>query len=220
MGFAAAAPLAMTAAQGLMSSKGGGGGGGGKKDRPQSPQPQLLAQALPFLNTGSQMFQQFAPLAMQGLQTGMGSLTQAAQGTMLPGLMSQIESELLPALERSFGRGEAAIRESAANAGTLRSSSTTGEASDLRTGLESALLQQLAGIRGQLGQQDIMARLTAGQTLAGLPLQGLQAGGGFIGGLPFAQPQFGPSGKEQFGGFAAPILGGLAGNPSLFAKKQ
>lgn len=218
----AAVPLAMGAAQGLMSGKGGGGGGGGKGgkgSRPQAPAPTTIPGALPFLSTGLNLFKQFGgPATKNAFGTAVKQLTQGVQTGFMPEVLAGVEQSLLPALERSFQRGSAAVNEGAANAGTLRSSSTTGDIADLRGGLESGLLSQLANLQGALAQQSIGARLGAGSELLRLPSAGLAAGGSFMGNIPFAQPQFGPSGKESKGATLAPIAGGLASNPGLFSK--
>lgn len=186
----------------------GGGKGGG-----QSMPPRLIPGTEGAFGAGTNLGMGFANAALPALGTGIGALTAGTKGGFSPQILASIEQMLLPALERSFGRGEAAIRESAANAGVLRSSGTVGQATDLREGLESGLLSQLAGIQGQLGLADLGARLSAAQSLAGLPGQALGGLGSFLGNAPFYQPTQGPSGKEQFLSFAAPIAGSIFGGP-------
>ncbi|MEE8489947.1 MAG: hypothetical protein V3S43_06390 [Acidimicrobiia bacterium] len=126
-----------------------------------------------------------------------------------------LEARLLPALERSFSRGEAAIRESAAGAGTLSSTSTPFAVGDLRGGLESGLLSQLAGIQGQgaLQGQTIQAGLTGAGL--GLPFQAANAFAPILS-QGLEQSRFGAG--QSFAGFEQ--LAALLGNLPAFVPRQ
>ena len=162
----------------------------------------------------------------EGLQTG-----------FMPQFTQDIENQLLPALERSFTRGDEAVRGQAADLGAFSSSGTARNTQELRTGLESNLMQQLAGLTGQgaLGAQQMRGGLASqGMNLGSQALQGglgaqqqglqqflapLQALGGLNQGVastPFFQPTQGPSKFETLLGAGAPIAGAAVGNPSLF----
>lgn len=146
---------------------------------------------------------------LPAIQSTLGPAS-AAFGTGLetgfaPDLTANLEAQLLPALERSFGRGQDAIREEAALRGTLSGTGTTQQVADLRGGLESGLLSQLAGAQTALAQgaQGVRAGLAQsgignvlnliGQALeqsrfgATQPLAALGTVGGALSGIPTGQ---------------------------------
>ena len=163
----------------------------------------------------------------EGLQTG-----------FMPQFTQDIENQLLQSLERSFTRGDEAVRGRAADLGAFSSSGTARNTQELRTGLESNLMQQLAGLTGQgaLQAQQMRGGLAGqgmqipGQVLQGamgalqqginssqfnaqLPIQGLGAVNQGVAATPLFQPTEGPSKLDSFIKTAAPIAGFAAGGP-------
>ncbi len=219
-------------------------------DRQESATPQAIP-GFEFLTKALQSFGPEVQSALQGVfsspgfsQLGdFGSILQGAAGGFgaqpafqeglstgfMPDILGQVEAQLLPALERSQKRGSANIREEAINRGTLDSTGTTQSIGDLRGGLESGLLSNLAGItgnlaqgaqgiRGQLAGQGVGSILPGVQTALGgtqfaqqLPLQALGALSGGAQATPLFQPTFGPSKGEQVLGAATEVGGAAAG---------
>ncbi len=242
---------------------------GGMFERPESEAPRVIPgfEFLPGLleQLGGQAQQHFGnvfnpgqvalgPLAdlQQGLLSAygtsassilpmvMGAFGQGLNTGFAPDVTQQVEAQLLPALERSFTRGKGAIAEHQANMGTLTSSGHDREVTDLRGGLESNLLSQLAGISGQgaLQGQNVMAQLVgqglglpasviaalnpavgqalqSGQFMAGQPLNALNTIAGGASATPMYQPTFGASkGEQLLGGAAQGAMGFFTGNPA------
>lgn len=197
--------------------------------------PFLLAQlgAIPGLNETLGLAAPSGTSFAEGLQTGFA-----------PDILSSVESRLLPALERSFQRGEAAIRESAGARGTLSSTGTTTDVGQLRGDLEGGLLQSLAGIesglatnaqniRAGLSSQGIglpsatiqtllgpiSAALQSGQFSSSLPLQAVNAVSQGAASTPLFQPTFGSSKGEDILGLGTQLGSAFVGNPAAFSGK-
>jgi hypothetical protein len=180
---------------------------------------------------------QYAGILQQMLGGGaqaQGSLSEGMATGFMPQILASIQAGLEPAADRMFDRGAAQIREQSALSGGLRSTGTSGAISDYRSGLDSQMLQQLAGIQGQLGlgAQQMRGNMTNSalqQLMSGvgtglqqsnfasqLPLQAMQAIAGGASATPTYQPTFGPSKGEQIFGAATDIgasymTGGMAG---------
>lgn len=176
--------------------------------------------------------------AIQALLSGLGGVAgpsqqafqQGLQTGFAPEILGDIEAKLLPALERSFDRSALGLREQASGLGALRGTGTVQGLADLRGGLESGLLSNLAGIQGQLGlggqqvraglagqgvqlPQQVLAALSPAtgqfqqgqQFQAGQPLNALGTVTSGASATPMFQPTFGPSKFEQLAGGAAAV---------------
>lgn len=106
---------------------------------------------------------------------GANSLLEGLNGGFLPQNLDRIEQGLRPAVERSFERGAASIREQNALTGNLSGSGASQQIADYRGGLEAGLQGQLANIYGGALPAGISAQ--SGLTnLATLGIPGFQMG--------------------------------------------
>ena len=184
--------------------------------------------------------------SLQGsFQAGLGGMNEMAATGFMPDIMSGIESRLLPAMERSFGRGSAAINEQAAMGGNFSSTGRNQEVADFRGGLESGVLSNLANIEGSLAPVAMQARAQGTQMQLGLPsmIQGLTnpaieraltesrfgrsyandtlgAIGSVLNGFPLYQQTQGPGKMEQMASALGPIVGSMAGGWASGASKN
>jgi hypothetical protein len=162
------------------------------------------------------------------------------QNGFAPNVTAQVESQLLPALDRSFARGSESILEQASQSGLINSSGTVQSVGDLRGGLEANLMQQLAGITGQgalqgqqiqagLSQQGlaqlmqsvgafqmpISSSLQESQFARQLPLSALNSVAGGASNAPLYQPSYGKSqGQGLLAGGGAVAGGFFGGGPA------
>jgi len=176
-------------------------------------------------------------LGIQGPSTG-AFLTGLESG-FAPSILSSVEGRLRPALERSFTRGTASLREQASRAGLGTSTGTLENIADLRGQLEGGLLQQLAGIEGNLAQRAQRSRtalasqgvgqginvfgallpaigqiLQESQFSRTLPLQAAGALSGAAANTPLFQPTFGTSKGESLLSAGGAAAGGAFGGPA------
>lgn len=159
-----------------------------------------------------------------GFLGGAGNALEGASTGFLPDIMSAVQGQLMPGIDRQFERGAAGIRENAALTGNLSSTGALREINDYRSGLDAAALDKIAGIYGSavpaaIGARGGMSSLLTSLPnqlaslfgpMSGLPLQLMTAASGGVSGAPFYANQ-GSSGNGALGAAAGSYLGGKGG---------